>query len=443
MYFQAQPRILILDLGDVLFHWTTSALTALSPSTFHAVVLSPTWGELECGNISEDVALKLIGEELSLDPEKIREAISQCRKTLSVDLDLIADLAKLKEEMKGTLKIYAMTNIARDDFTRLKATLSGWSLFDGEYTHVLERLDSPNPKSAIFVDDKVVNVTAAQSFGMQGIVFESAGALMRELRNLLFDPVMRARQYMAAHAHEHHSQLEDGKQIRDSFSQFLIYDELHDVSIISLSPATASAMEIRKEITHATTEAKTWNYFIGPPWGTTSTFPDDVDDTAYALLSFSPPAASANPILDRFLVNRHSRDGLVQIYFDKTRPRVCPTVLVNVVRVFYHYKRGSDVRKELQHVGNVLLNRGYVNGAAQYLSAEPFLFFFARLVEANPDEGEIQYLRAPLMLRLRERVGRHDDSFAVATRVLACQAMGVWAESDVSYLKKLQEADGG
>jgi hypothetical protein len=350
------------------------------------------------------------------------------------------------------------TNIARHDFTYLKDILPDWTLFDGEYTsfdagmikpelgyynHVLDNLGLTDPKSAIFVDDKVTNVSAAQSFGIEGIVFESADALMRQLRNQLFDPVMRARQYMEANAHNHHSQIEDGPIIRDVFSQFLIHKELQDTGIITLSPATAPPDEIRAEMIRAASEAKTWNYFIGPPVGTTSTFPEDVDDTAYALLSFSPPAASANSVLDRFLANRHLRDGLVQTYFDEKRPRVCPTVLVNVIRVFYHYKRGADIQNELCHVRNILLNRAYVNGAAQYLLAESFLFFLARLVEANLDEVEIQDLREPLVARLRERVGRHDDSFAVAARVLACQSMGVWAGSDLAYLKEFQELDGG
>jgi hypothetical protein len=76
---QSYIRTLILDLGDVLFHWGVHTLTALSPSTFHAVVLTPAWGELERGKISEDEAMKSIGEELSLEPDKIREAICQCR----------------------------------------------------------------------------------------------------------------------------------------------------------------------------------------------------------------------------------------------------------------------------------------------------------------------------------------------------------------------------
>jgi hypothetical protein len=105
---QSYDRTLILDLGDVLFHWSVHTLTALSASNFRAVVLTPAWGELESGKMSEDEALRGISEELSLEPDKIREAIHQCRQTLSVDLDLIAKLQALKQEMKGNLKIYAM-----------------------------------------------------------------------------------------------------------------------------------------------------------------------------------------------------------------------------------------------------------------------------------------------------------------------------------------------
>jgi hypothetical protein len=103
-----RSQALILDLGDVLFHWDTRDLTALSPSTLHAVILTPAWGELECGKLSEYEAFKTIGEELSLEPDNIREAISQCRKTLSVDLDLVSELHALKKEMEGNLRVYAM-----------------------------------------------------------------------------------------------------------------------------------------------------------------------------------------------------------------------------------------------------------------------------------------------------------------------------------------------
>lgn len=142
----------------------------------------------------------------------------------------------------------------------------------GYYSHVLKSLNITDPSSAIFVDDKVVNVTAAQSFGLHGILFESAPSVLRQLRNKLFDPVARGREYLRKNARSHFSQVENGTDIRDVFSQFLIHYELQDSSLISLSTASASAKEIERELSLASTSARTWNYFIESPVGTTTTW---------------------------------------------------------------------------------------------------------------------------------------------------------------------------
>lgn len=281
-----RERTLILDLGDVLFHWSTHELTALSPQDFHSVILSPTWTELERGSIEESRALGTIGEELSIEPGTISEAFKQCRGTLRVDHDLLGKLKELKAEMNGHLKVYAMSNIARDDFARLQAVLSDWSLFDGVYTsyeagmtkfelgffeHVLKSIGCSDPTSAIFVDDKHGQVNTARSFGIQGIIFESGDKLMRQLRNQLFDPVKRARQYMVDHAGSHVSRIENGPDLHEFFSQFIIHYELDDESLISLSPPNARPEEIKATIGQARKEAKIWNYFNGLPIGTTKT----------------------------------------------------------------------------------------------------------------------------------------------------------------------------
>ncbi|KAI4690160.1 uncharacterized protein J4E84_004342 [Alternaria hordeiaustralica] len=471
-------RTLILDLGDVLFHWSTRELTALPPQDFHSVILSPTWTELERGSIDEPRALGIIGEELSIEPATISEAFKQCRKTLRVDHDLLGKLKELKAEMNGHLKIYAMSNIARDDFARLQAVLSDWSLFDGVYTsyeagmtkfelgffeHVLKSIGCSDPTSAIFVDDKHGQVNTARSFGIQGIVFESGDKLMRQLRSQLFDPVERARQYMADHAGKHMSRIENGPDLHEFFSQFIIHYELADESFLSLSPPNAEPDEVEAAIGQARKEAKMWNYFNGPPIGTTKTcklldelivmecilisqcyvVPDDVDTTANALLAFSPPSSSTDPVLDRMLQNRHAQDGVALTYLCDKRPRLDPVVLTNVIRVFYKYNRGADVKPELDYVRRILLNRGYIDGTDMYQSADSFLYFLSCLIEANDTAPEIRSLGEPTAAALREYVGRRGDSFAVTARVLACQKLGVWAQPDIEYLKELQECDGG
>jgi hypothetical protein len=121
------------------------------------------------------------------------------------------------------------------------------------------------------VDDKVANVNAARTFGIQGFVFNSSAALVRQLRNKLMDPVTRARQYMVANAHNHVSCIQDGPVLVDNFAQFLIHIELNDDSVISLSPPNASNAEIKADIRQARHQAKEWNFFNGAPVGTTKT----------------------------------------------------------------------------------------------------------------------------------------------------------------------------
>ncbi|KAB2110705.1 hypothetical protein AG0111_0g1138 [Alternaria gaisen] len=453
-----QQRTLILDIGDVLCHWSTSNLTTISPVELHRVMRSPTWAELERGHISEKEAVKAISEEHSLDPEAIHKGLSQCHETLRVDRKLTSQLKELKAELNGRLRVYAMSNIAKEHFALIKTVLSDWDLFDGAFLsfevgmtkpdlefhkHVLDSINLRDPSSAIFVDDKIANVNAARTFGIQGFVFDSSAALVRQLRNELMDPVRRARQYMVANAHNHISCVQDGPVFFDNFAQFLIHMELNDDSVISLSPPNASNAEIKADIREARHKAKKWNFFIGAPVGTTKTYPLDVDDTSLALLAFSPPAASANPVLDRIVENRHAKDGLIMVYFDDERPRVCPFVMVNAVRVLYRYERGAEVQPELEYIRRILLNRGHIDGSDYYIASETFLYFLACLIEDNPSAPEVQSLRQPVVEVLLDRVNRPGDSFIIASRVLACQKLNVDFRSDLESLKALQEYDGG
>jgi hypothetical protein len=76
---------------------------------------------------------------------------------------------------------------------------------------------------------------------------------------------------MTDNAGKHVSRIEDGPELNEFFSQFIIHWELEDASLLSLSPPNTDAAEINATIEQASKEAKIWNYFNGPPIGTTKT----------------------------------------------------------------------------------------------------------------------------------------------------------------------------
>jgi FMN phosphatase YigB (HAD superfamily) len=324
-------RTLILDMEDILLHWTKREIPALDCHSFHECTQSITWGDLERGSINEKEALYTISQEIGVNRHTLQEVLQHRRKTLRLDVNLCNQLREFKAEMNSELRIYAMTNISEHDFAHLKPVFDNHDLLDGffasfqagmrkppetgYYYYVLSITGSVNKESPTLVDNKAVNVIEARSLGLTGIVFKSPNQLMRQLRNLLLDPTTRARQYMRANARNHVSCIENGPEVRDNFSQFFIHYILHDTSLLNLSVVGSSAIEVEDDVMEAATTAKLWNYFIGPPIGTTTTFPTDTDDTAMALLAFSPPSSSADIILDQFLANRCARRQLIQTCF--------------------------------------------------------------------------------------------------------------------------------
>ena len=115
------------------------------------------------------------------------------------DHAMVAFIRSLKQNYGG-IKVYAMSNISREDFAALSTALD-WSLFDqvftsghvgmrkpdhGFYRHVLQRTELA-PVETIFVDDKQENVAAAKSLGMNSIIFDNATAVLQTLDAVLQD----------------------------------------------------------------------------------------------------------------------------------------------------------------------------------------------------------------------------------------------------------------
>lgn len=248
-----QYRALIVDLGDVLFTWSATTTTTVSGKTVKKIISSPTWSEYECGLITEEACYARSAEQFSLQPSDLAEAISQARSTIQSNDSMIAVIHELKEAANGALRVYAMSNMSKEDYAILSSMVADWLIFDqvfisghvgmrkpnlSFYRHVLDSTHT-DAVDAIFVDDKFENVFSARSVGLYGIIFDNNVNLTRVLRNALGDPIGRGRDFLSCNAGQLNSVTESNIIIHDNFAQLLILEATcnqYDSSLSSSNP---------------------------------------------------------------------------------------------------------------------------------------------------------------------------------------------------------------
>ncbi|KAJ7783223.1 Haloacid dehalogenase-like hydrolase-domain-containing protein [Mycena metata] len=431
---------IIFDIGDVLFSWSSNTKTSISSKTLRQILSCPTWFDYERGNLSEEECYAQVGSEFSIPPEEIRQAFIQARESLQSDDDLISLVRELKEQSNG-LRVFAMSNISLPDYEVLRTKPADWDIFDriftsgeagerkphlGFYKHVLSEAEV-DPTRAIFVDDKLENVLSARSLGLHGIVFPRGGSdkVKRALRNLIGDPLQRARDYLRTNARFHQSVTDNGVVLQENFAQLLLLELTND-----------------KELIDIVEHPRAWNFFHGKGTLTTEAFPFDLDTTSIGLTVMERDEEVVMSVMDEMLQYIDS-DGIVLTYFDHQRPRFDPVVCVNVLTLFYTYNRQSELQPTLQWVCEVLRNRAYLDGSRYYFSAECFLYFLSRLLLASDDDALHSALEPMLKERLQERIGVEGDALQLAMRIVACTSMGLRDDVDLRTLRTLQCEDGG
>ncbi|RXW24997.1 hypothetical protein EST38_g879 [Candolleomyces aberdarensis] len=435
---------IIFDLGDVLFQWSADTKTSVSPKLLRSILSSPTWYEYERGRLSEQECYDRVGQDFDIVPSEIRKALDQARDSLVASHGLIQLIRELKEESKGALRVYAMSNISLPDWEVLKTKPADWSIFDqiftsgaagerkpnlGFYRHVISAT-GVDPRTTIFVDDKHENVLSARSCGLHGIVFDNEDAVRRALRNLIGDPIARGKSYLQANAKNLHSVTANTEKqpaiiLHENFAQLLILEATNDRDLVNL-------------VEHE----RAWNFFHhGKGVLTTEQFPFDVDTTSVAYTVLKSDKALANSVMDDML-QYVDKDGIMQTYFDHTRPRFDPVVCANALTLFYMYGRGGELSKTLQWVYEVLLNRAYVDGTRYYRHPECFLYCISRLLAASGDPDLHAQLKPLLKTRVQECIGAEGDALQLAMRIIVCEFVGIRDEIDLRALLPLQCEDG-
>ena len=237
---------IIFDLGGVLFTWTASTTTHVSPHTLQRILRSASWFEYEKGIISEQEAYDAAASEYNLRAEDVRRAFDEARASLQLNERLVAFIRELRA--RHSMRVFVMSNISVPDLEYLRGRWhpEDLALFDrvfasgavhkrkpnlGFYRHVID-VSGLDPTRTIIIDDKIENVVSARSLGFKGIVYTSDEALTRQLRNCLEDPTVRAQRWMRENAKEMPTVSNTGMTVRENFIPMLILEATGDRSLV-------------------------------------------------------------------------------------------------------------------------------------------------------------------------------------------------------------------
>ncbi|MGH8774665.1 MAG: HAD family hydrolase [Jiangellaceae bacterium] len=203
------PSTVVFDLGGVLIDWDSRYLfRKLLPDdaaveTFLAEVCTGEW------NTAQDAG------------RSWAEAVAEASARVPDQADLVAAYDERWEEMIGGeiegsvevlrhlrnrgVPLYALTNWSADKFDLTFPRFEWLSWFDGIVVSGRERIVKPDlrifrilleryaidPAATVYVDDVEVNVEAARSLGLTGLLFTGSDHLRRELARLGLLPALR------------------------------------------------------------------------------------------------------------------------------------------------------------------------------------------------------------------------------------------------------------
>lgn len=222
-----------------MFFLLDSLLCSLSSKILKRILSSSIWFDYERGRITQQICYHRVEEEFSVDHKEFGQALDEAKDSLQSNDELISVIRELKAQSGGKLRVLAMSNISSLDFDVLRSKPADWSIFDdifisgnaGErkphasfYKHVMEKAQLDPQNGIIFIDDKFENILQARCLGWHGIVFDNTPNVIRQLRNLLGDPISRGQAYLHRNAKQLHSMTDTGIILEENFAQLLILE---------------------------------------------------------------------------------------------------------------------------------------------------------------------------------------------------------------------------
>ncbi len=201
-----KPTYLIFDFGGVLFQWNPVRLLAQvlpeRANTPENATLwkdrffqgyTGDWGQFDAGLIDEAETVRRISTRTGLAPAEVEAVLAAVPDALSPIPATVALLRRLREAGHRLFFLSNMPAPYAAHLTRTHDFLRGFDdgVFSSEvrlakpdpaiFALALQRFDIP-ARSALFIDDHLGNVEAANRFGLPAVLFTDAQRLERDLR---------------------------------------------------------------------------------------------------------------------------------------------------------------------------------------------------------------------------------------------------------------------
>ena len=196
-------RNVIFDLGNVLISFrpseyldTKEYLLEKKETILKDIFNAREWIQLDNGDITLSEAIDSINERSYLTKEEIAH-IFNLRTDLMVPLDQNVNL--LPDLKKRGYRLFYLSNFPIDIFHEVKSGYYFFNYFDGGIISAEVRFSKPHkriyeillekysllPEESLFIDDLEINVKAAMSVGMKGLVTHGSLEFSKEIKRAL------------------------------------------------------------------------------------------------------------------------------------------------------------------------------------------------------------------------------------------------------------------
>lgn len=192
---------IIFDLGKVLINWDIKSFAqsyTKDPKLQNHIITSifnhEDWHTLDEGTITEEEAVLRFSKRVGIEKREIEKIIKEARKIMTLKEDTYDELLRLKK----SYKLYCLSNMSIGSWEVILKTHDFYKHFDDIIISAQEKVRKPNvkiftralkkfnikPEETVFIDDLNDNISAAESIGIKGILFDESEKCWNNIKNL-------------------------------------------------------------------------------------------------------------------------------------------------------------------------------------------------------------------------------------------------------------------